>query len=231
MVLLLSIDVGVRNLAMCLMDTESKDIHQWEVDGVPPKHDDGLWLSLTKHLGGRPWLSEAHVALIERQPTQNKVMKQVERFLHGYLYGVGVGEVLLWDAKHKIPDICGPGKRQYTLRKKAAIERCGAFIEQTNPKWVECFKNHCKRDDMADTVMQALSWINRLPPQEGPQGATKPSKKCKPRKPTQNQLETRYSKANLAWCYLNDRMDKRFQKDLGRYYHNLAELKREFELD
>jgi len=231
MVLLLSIDVGIRNLAMCLMDSESKVIRQWEVDGVPPKHDDGLWLSLTKHLDKRGWLKDAQVALIERQPTQNKVMKQVERFLHGYLCGFGVGDVMLWDAKHKIPDICGPGKRQYTLRKKAAIERCGAFIEQYNAQWATCYQKHCKQDDMADTVMQALSWINRLPPGPKKAESTKAPKKCKPRKPTQNQLETKYSKANLAWCYVHDKMDKRFTKDLGRYYHNLQELKTEFCLE
>ena len=50
--MLLSIDVGIKNLAMCLMDPGTKKIHEWEVAGVPPQSTDGLFRSLKKHIDG-----------------------------------------------------------------------------------------------------------------------------------------------------------------------------------
>lgn len=224
--MLLSIDVGIRNLGMCLMDTETKQIHEWEVGGVPPAHQDGVFNAMAKHLSEKPWIQKATLALIERQPPKNRTMKALEHFLHGYLLALGV-PVRLWDAKHKIPDICGPGKAQYTKRKKASIDRCATFLQDScNTRWISVFNSSLKKDDMADTVMQALSY-------NGPLEITKTQKKetkSRPRKPTLNQKETKYSKANLAWIYLHGTMDKRFHKDLGRYYHSLEEMKKEFSI-
>ena len=36
--MILSIDVGIRNLAMCMLDETSNLIVQWDVSGVPPEH-------------------------------------------------------------------------------------------------------------------------------------------------------------------------------------------------
>ena len=35
---ILSIDVGIRNLAMCLLDESSNAVLEWDVDGIPPEH-------------------------------------------------------------------------------------------------------------------------------------------------------------------------------------------------
>jgi hypothetical protein len=75
--------------------------------------------------------------------------------------------------------------------------------------------------------MQALSFIDRNPSPEIE------DKKQRPRKPTENQTRTKYSKANLAWLVVQKKhtTDKRFTKDLGRYYHSLSELLDDFCLD
>jgi hypothetical protein len=74
--------------------------------------------------------------------------------------------------------------------------------------------------------MQALSFINRVV--EEPVAEVK----ARPRKPTENQTRTKYSKANLAWLYAQKKhtSDKRFEKDLKRYYHSISELLTEFNL-
>jgi hypothetical protein len=97
---------------------------------------------------------------------------------------------------------------------------------ETNSKWIPEFVASKKKDDLADTVMQALSYINRRG-----DAAPKPVKETKlvARKPTENQKETRYSKSNLAWFAKNTKRedlqrDKRFMKDLGRYYKNIDEF-------
>ena len=55
--MILSIDVGIRNLAMCLLDDENGNlVKEWDVSGVPPEHKDGLYISLRDHLDARPWV-------------------------------------------------------------------------------------------------------------------------------------------------------------------------------
>ena len=82
--MILSIDVGIRNLAMCMLDETSNLIVQWDVSGVPPEHKDGLFVSLRDHLDDKPWISKADTVLIEKQPDKNRKMKMVEHFLHTY---------------------------------------------------------------------------------------------------------------------------------------------------
>lgn len=223
--MLLSIDVGIKNLAMCLIDPGTKKIHEWEVSGVPPQSSDGLFPALKKHLDARPWVRLVPgTVLIEKQPDKNRTIKSVEHFLHAYFL-CGGKDVIIWDARHKIPDVAGPGRAKYLERKKASIERCRAFVQATNADWIEHFDKHKKKDDLADTCMQALSYIDRTPTVSS---VTEP-KKQRPRKPTENQRASRYSKANLAWLYMKgEHRNKRFEKDLGRYYSNLGELLNEF---
>ncbi len=226
--MILSIDVGIKNLAMCMIDENTKVIHHWDVSGVPPEHQDGLFKSLAHHLNVKPWVLEATTILIEKQPDKNKKMKMVEHFLQAYfVIKCPNSETIIYDARHKIPDVVGSGKAQYRKRKNTSIERCQEFIKgDENSHWIPTFVASKKKDDLADTVMQALSFINR---REVPSAKPKKtSEKVTPRKPTENQKETKYSKANLAWFVKNKprvelEKDKRFMKDLGRYYRTFEE--------
>lgn len=230
--MILSIDVGIRNLAMCLLDEKSGNlVKEWDVDGVPPQHEDGVYVSLRKHLDERHWVLTANTILIEKQPERNKKMISVMHFLHAYfIIKCPNAETILYDARHKIPDVAGPGKAQYNKRKKVSIERCEAFIRDgtTNAHWLDTFLKSKKKDDLADTVMQALSFVNRV--EVMPASKKKKSTKLVARRPNENQKMTKYSKSNLAWIYLNKpecevlENNKRFMKDLKRYYRNLSDL-------
>lgn len=224
--MILSIDCGIKNLAMCLIDPLTKKIHQWDVSGVPPKHADGIFPCMVRHLNGKPWILEAKTVLIEKQPDRNRGMKGIENLLHTYFL-VREKDVVIWDARHKIPDHAGAGKAMYAKRKKASVERARAFISKENENWVKFFDDHKKKDDLADTVMQALSFIDKRPPDDAP----KKEKKVTPRKPTENQKNTKYSKANLAYILkTGGKQDARFKKDLARYYSSIQELQTEFGL-
>jgi hypothetical protein len=227
--MLLSIDVGIKNLAMCLIDPTSKRIHRWDVSGVPPNHADGLFPCLIRHLDEKPWVTEARTVLIEKQPDKNRGMKSVENLLHTYLLvKPPTGrEVIIYDARHKIPDVAGEGRARYLERKKASIDRARTFLASTsvNEDWLPFFDKHKKKDDLADTVMQALSFIDRAP-------TTVTVKRATPRRPTENQSRTKYSKANLAWLVkTNAKQDARFKKDLARYYRSLEELVAEYDIE
>jgi len=221
--MILSIDCGIKNLAMCLIDRDSKKIHTWDVSGVPVNHSDGVFPCLIRHLDEREWVLKSSVVVIEKQPDRNRSMKSVENLLHTYFLVKGKS-VVIWDARHKIPDVAGPGKARYDARKKASIERARKFISETNSEWVTFFDKHKKKDDLADTVMQALSFIEK-------RAEEVPKKKQTPRRPTDNQIRTKYSKANLAWLVKTGaKQDARFKKDVARYYKDLEELKKEFDL-
>lgn len=230
--MILSIDVGIRNLAMCLLDDKNENlVREWDVSGVPPEHKDGVYVSLRDHLDARPWILTAKTILIEKQPERNKKMISVMHFLHAYfIIKCPRAETILYDARHKIPDVAGPGKVQYNKRKKVSIERCEAFIRNgpVNVHWLNTFLKSKKKDDLADTVMQALSFVNRI--EVTPASKKKKSTKLVARKPNENQKRTKYSKSNLAWIYLNKpecevlENNKRFMKDLKRYYRDIDDL-------
>ena len=141
--MILSIDVGIRNLAMCLLDDDHGNlVREWDVSGVPPEHKDGVYVSLRKHLDDRPWVLGAKTILIEKQPDRNKKMISVMHFLHAYfIIKCPQAETIIYDARHKIPDVAGPGKARYNKRKKVSIERCEAFIRSgsTNAHWLDTF--------------------------------------------------------------------------------------------
>jgi hypothetical protein len=229
--MILSIDVGIRNLAMCQFDETSNLVVQWDVSGIPPEHKDGIYVSLRKHLDERPWVLSVDTILIEKQPDRNKKMKTVENFLHAYfVIKAPQAETIVYDARFKIPDVSGPGRAQYNKRKKASIDRCRIFLESNdvNAHWLPIFDASKKKDDLADTVMQAISFMKRIEPI-----ATRaPPKKLAARKPNDNQVRTKYSKSNLAWLYKNDKdieKNKRFMKDLKRYYRDIGDLIKDME--
>lgn len=220
---LLSIDVGIKNLAMVIIDTETLGISFWECDGVPIESEDGLFPSLVEHLNKRDF-TEVQQVIIERQPQKNHTIKSVENLLHTYFLCKGI-PVRLWDAKHKIPDIVGPGKRQYAKRKKASVERCLEHIKTSNTHLVDFFQSHKKQDDLADCFMQALSYCGT----KMTAIKKKEDRSKKPRAPTENQTATKYSRANLAWLVLQDKHHTaRFHKDLKRYYSSLEDLLDDF---
>ena len=88
-----------------------------------------------------------------------------------------------------------------------------------------------KKDDLADTVMQAISFTKRVEPKK----KEKIVKKLVPRKPNENQKRTKYSKCNLAYIYKNSpececlENNKRFMKDLKRYYRCIDDLIKEMD--
>jgi hypothetical protein len=124
-----------------------------------------------------------------------------------------------------VPDCAGTGKAMYDKRKKTSVKRAREFIEGT--EWVPFFDAHKKKDDLSDSLLQGLSYINRRT-----EDTTIEKKKVqKPRKPTENQFRTKYSKANLAYILkTGGKQDARFKKDLARYYSSIEELKSEFAL-
>ena len=227
MSLLLSIDVGIKNLAMCLMNRETLEIVEWDVSGVPPQHQDGIFPCMRDHLNDKPWVLQADIVLIEKQPPKNRVMGTVQNFLHAY-FVINHKETIIYDARHKVPDVCGPGKAMYAKRKKVAIERTHEHLKTpqgVNAKWLEMFEGSRKKDDLADTFLQGKSYIHRRVVEP----KVVKAKKITARRPTPNQKDSKYSKSNILWLMKDLGQDKfikskRNMKDLKRYFKSPEEV-------
>ena len=234
--MLLSIDVGTRNLGICLLD-DNNDIVEWEVGSIPKYHADGFCKAVMKHLDDRPWIKTAKVALIERQPPRNKAMKRMEAYLEAYCVLVGCPEVMCYNAVNKVSDCPGKSRAAYRKRKNVGIERAEKYINDTkqNSKWIDLFKNSKKKDDLADSLLQGLSYK----PMDVICKKTE-IKKVNPRRPTENQKATKYSKSNLCFLFkelfkgdlgglkLQVKKKKRIMKDVQRYYHDIDEACQDF---
>jgi hypothetical protein len=223
---ILSIDVGTTNLAMCLYNPENQEIVEWDVDGIPTQNPDGILVSIRNHLDARPWVLGAPVILIERQPKKSEKMIGVMLFLEAYfIIKCPESKTMLWDARHKVPDVVGAGKQMYRLRKRTAISRCEDFLFRgpaVNRKWWDKWKGSRKKDDLADTVLQAMSYMRPQRVVESRARRAVPER-IVARAPTENQKNTRYSLNNLAWFVKNRpfdelKNDRRFTKDCKRFF-------------
>ena len=234
--MLLSIDVGTRNLGICLLD-DDKNIVEWEVGSIPKFHVDGFCQAVVKHLNERPWIKTATTTLIEKQPPKNKAMKRMEAYLELYCIMIGCPTVICYNAVNKVPDCPGKGRKAYVRRKNVGIERAREYINDTKQgeKWINLFNDSGKKDDLADSLLQGLSYnVNTV--------VCKPisKKKVNPRRPTDHQKTTKYSKSNLYYLFkkelhgdleelkINVRKKKRWMRDVQRYYHNLDEACQDF---
>jgi hypothetical protein len=77
----------------------------------------GLFPCMVKHLDTKAWAQEATTVVIEKQPDRNRSMKSIENLLHAYFLIKGK-EVVIWDARFKVPDCAGSGKAMYDKRKR-----------------------------------------------------------------------------------------------------------------
>lgn len=151
--ILLSFDIGIKNLAYCQIDTDTKDILDWYV--LDCSGNKNAVLSVIEQLESVPNLMESHIILLEKQPSFNPTMRIIQTAIYVYFtirlnYEQNLNtKILYYSAKNKLK-ICGEteslqnkndGKADGTLRgkkgkrksyyynKKAAIEQTKINLE------------------------------------------------------------------------------------------------------
>lgn len=183
---ILSIDCGIKNLAYCLYNTETKDIEEWQVMNIAPYPDSDKTPEhcyipelCVAFFEGNRHLLECDTVIIEKQPPRNAKMRVTESAIYTYFLLRGkidgiVGKVETYSPKHKLKGILGiSGKNAYSKRKKLAIQKVTEILQtQSQPqsqetntptepgKWLRYFCEHKKRDDLADTYLMLLAYIN-----------------------------------------------------------------------
>ena len=79
--IILSFDIGIKNLAYCLIDGEDKSILDWDVLDCSGTNET---LSVIQALDNLEYLLEADTVLLEKQPSFNPKMRNISTALYVY---------------------------------------------------------------------------------------------------------------------------------------------------
>ena len=208
---ILSFDVGMKNLAFCIL--KETIIEKWDVSEIKYKTNQSLCDAIVHHLDKYPELLECNTVLIEKQPSRNNKMRIIEALLNAYFVIKGssnqesnIKKVLVYSAKYKLGSNTMKGKSNYNERKKLSIARCRKFLENTsklNEKYLDVFSKSKKKDDLADSLLQALAY-NKSSIFEDLQNVEN-TEKVTMRKPTEKQEKTgNYSRSNIKYLLSNN---------------------------
>lgn len=237
--IVLSIDVGIKNLALCTFDASSKTIQAWEVVSLGSARSD-LAVAVKSVMDQRrgPW----DRVVIERQPGRNQRMKSVEHFLHMYCVCQGI-PVTIFHARGKLAgtgvEHRGKSGQQYRARKKASVLLCRQWLEGNpgNDEWVRMFdKRGTKKDDYADALNQVLAFL-RIGQAATEETLHREAIAVRARKPTDKQkARGAYSKSNIKY-FLNKALagqsdaeltvsiqsDDKLHRSVMRHYSSISE--------
>jgi len=207
--LLLSIDVGITNMAFCVLDTSSQLIVDWKtidlqanekpvcmVCSKPAKliNTEQQQHFCVKHSKQQPQSSLTDlkkprqaktVSLIEIGKSLKTEFDKINGVFHHIIIENQISPIatrmktiqgmiaqyfIMRQENAKIDFVSssnklkGAKKMTYKERKKAGIERCIKFLEETSPQpLTDIFLNSKKKDDLADSLLQGLFWLqNRI---------------------------------------------------------------------
>lgn len=205
----LSIDVGRKNLALCALQPgecakgTQDAIRDWVVTTCDPTPH-GIAVALNK----LPWVTQCEEVVIERQPNRNPTMTRLQHYLEMY-FVMHDKPVTVQDAKHKLAFAASTAwwdgeaavNWSYHTRKKLAVSTMKAFLAATpqDPSFKKLFAESSKKDDLADSALQAMAFCHNVRPLEKAKRAMG-TVRVKPRKPTAQQQATgKFSKPNIVY--------------------------------
>lgn len=107
-------------------------------------------------------LKDIDVVLIENQisPIANR-MKTIQGMIAQYLIMKGIKNITFYSAINKLKIFIGSDKTSYSERKDLSIMYTTQILTKTNTlnNWNDYFNSHKKKDDLADSFLQGLSYL------------------------------------------------------------------------
>lgn len=222
----LSIDVGIKNLGVCIYERDEKKIIYWDVlvltnKGYASARD-------VKQLFDKMLESVCvDFVIVEKQPSRNVRMRVIEHMILMYWTMKDVVNIS-YSSKHKLSEQVGEfkGKKNYRERKKISIQIVSEMMK-TDP-YGTFFEQSRKKDDLSDSYLQALSYLGVKIPVMDRYG-----NKYSSRKPTSNQIKKGLSKCNIKYYLVNEQESNLlkigyFMKAIQKYYEgNIENAKKE----
>ena len=195
--MILGIDVGQKNLGVCVVSAEPRTITQWAVWESEGSWAKEIYACLGKNATNEFLNGVSHV-VIERQPQKNPTMVRISHYLEFFFVARGF-EVSFQDPKHKL--ICAASTEwfpsdstdkewTYRHRKKLAVQTTAAFLDATDQPLRAVFDSSKKKDDLADALWHAMAYgtFGVAAPSKAKAPITK--KKITARAPTDRQRRT-----------------------------------------
>lgn len=151
---ILSFDVGIKNLAYCILKKDTNEIVAWSVVDIPIVLSNQLQFFDNCDF----WKYPFDCVIIEKQPAQNIKMRMLENTLNVYFILKNIPNVSTFSSKHKLGSIGKEtkGKHNYLTRKKYGIAMTKVYLETSS--FEEFFFKHKKKDDLSDCLLQALAY-------------------------------------------------------------------------
>jgi hypothetical protein len=164
---IVSFDVGRKNLACCIHDSNTNLITFWYIFDIGENKGTKLIYNAFAELDKFPILLTGDIVLVERQPNCNPTMRVIEAIVESYFVGKGLA-TMDYSSRFKLnnADLSSlgnlKGKSNYAVRKKAAIGLCRLHLtNHPQPETVVKIWDTCKKkDDLADCLLQALSYTD-----------------------------------------------------------------------
>ena len=174
--IILSFDVGIKNLAYCQIDSFDKSILDWFI--VDCSSDNNYVLKIITELDSIGNLLESDIILIEKQPSFNPKMRIISTVIYVYFTLRLQHElnkkikIMYYSPKNKLK-LCNEldiiknkstsrnkkdKRNNYLVNKKAAIQQTQILLN--NSPFLQYFNSHKKKDDLADSYLQGISYIN-----------------------------------------------------------------------
>ena len=159
---IISIDVGIRNLGICVFDCASDSVCYWNSESIvasgrymPSRNVEYVHAFVACHAR---FFDNAKCVLVERQMRCN--MRIIESVMHSMHYDCCV--VL---APRHVKVHFGLSRNNYRLNKQAAVQWMQDFVASSPKAFAEgvaetALKNHAsKQDDLADALLMVMYFI------------------------------------------------------------------------
>ena len=172
--IILSIDVGIKNLAYCLLKVENNEVFilDWNNLSLCEDNENSKKINLI-HIGSNLQLKLDNIfetkwnnigvinnIIIENQLGKNAVrMKTLQGMITQYFIQKKISTVEHWCATNKLKLFSNISKTTYNERKKFAIKICLEITKKHFNFWEDFFNNHKKKDDLSDSLLQGLHYI------------------------------------------------------------------------
>ncbi len=160
--IILSFDIGIKNLAYCLIDSVDKCILDWDVLDCSGTNET---LRVIEELDQLEYLREADIILLEKQPSFNPKMRNISTAIYVYFIlrvqheQQRMAKIQFYAAKYKLKccdvKIEHKSKDKYRQNKNLGIAHTRHLLNSHQ----DFFESHKKKDDLADCFLQALSYI------------------------------------------------------------------------
>lgn len=208
--LILSIDIGTVNMGCCIID-EEEIIHYWEVVDISGKNDITRCKIMVKKFDKIELFKKIDTVVIERQPMLNPKARVIESMVRSYFIIRDIDneketKIIVFSPKYKLniyegecPDYSYL-KSEYSQRKKLGIYHTSQLIKNKQTNIQEIFNNSKKKDDLADSYLQALSYLRHEQEKRNKQPG-----RVTARQPTSRQFKyKKFSKSNLKFMLIED---------------------------